>query len=92
MSKAKPLAGIKLKENRILIQRFGVEEKSEGGIILMKDEQEAPEGGLVVSVGPTVNGIEVGEKVRYYEHGTEVEIGGEDYYLLRDSDVWGEIE
>jgi len=82
--------GIKLKENRVLVERFKAEEKI-GSIIVMQEEQVIPEGGLIVSVGPDVVGLAIGERVRFYEHGMEVSIGDEDYYLLRDGDVWGEV-
>lgn len=99
--KVKPLKGISLKENRVLIKTFSAEEKTAAGIILPEGAQEAPPGGLVVSIGPgkvdpttgvlVPNVCKVGEKVRYMAHGMEVEIGEETYYLLRDSDVWGDI-
>lgn len=91
MSK-KPLKGIKLKDNRILIKKFDKVETTKAGIILPDEDQEAPEGGTIVSVGPKADGVEVGEKVRFMEHGMTVEIDGQEYYLLRDGDVWGEIE
>ena len=101
MSKVKPLEGIRLKENRVLIRRFGLQEKV-GSIYMPASEQEAPKGGTVVSVGPgkvdPVTGVlvpnvcKVGETVRFMEHGLEIEHGKEDYYLLRDSDVWGDID
>lgn len=99
MSEIKPI-GIRLKENRVLIKKFNKVEKTESGIILPEDQQVAPEGGEVVAVGPgvMVNGLYqtttcvVGEKVRYHEHGKVVEINGEEYYLLRDTDIWGTIE
>lgn len=91
MTKIKTLPGINLKENRILIRKFGLEEKV-GSIIMPESEQEAPEGGVVVSKGPDAEGVELGEKVRYYEHGMEVTHGGETYYLGRSTDIWAGIE
>jgi chaperonin GroES len=98
----KALKGIKLKENRILIADFDVRKESAGGIIMPESEWETPVGGLIVSVGPgkvdpnsgilVKNTCKVGESVQYHKHGTEVEVNGEKYYLLRDSDVWGEME
>lgn len=98
----KALKGIKLKDNRILIKDFELVKETKGGIILPEDQWETPVGGLIVSVGPglmnTTTGelipmtCSVGEKVQYHKHGTEVEVNGEKYYLLRDTDVWGEIQ
>jgi chaperonin GroES len=102
MSKVKPLAGVRLKENRILIKDFELVKETKGGIILPEEQWETPVGGLIVSVGPgkvdpqsgilVKNTCKVGEKVQYHKHGTEVEVNGEKYYLVRDSDVWGEME
>ena len=99
MSETKSI-GITLKENRVLIKKFNKVEKTDAGIILPDDQQVAPEGGEVVAVGPGayINGLfhvptcVIGEKVRYLEHGKVVEIDGEEYYLLRDTDIWGTIE
>jgi len=92
--KIKPLKGVNLKENRVLIKKHEKLTKSEGGIILPDDQSVQPEGGIVVAIGPTVNPdlAKIGENVRYYLHGLEAEIGGEKYYLCRDSDVWAGIE
>lgn len=101
LKKVEPLKGISLKENRVLIKKFEKEEKSKGGIILPDDQQEAPEGGTVVAVGPgaftpygtyVATTTVVGEKVRYLEHGKLVEIDGVEYYLIRETDIWGTIE
>lgn len=94
MSKVKPLAGIKLKENRILIKKHDLITKTEGGIILPDDDQIQPVGGVIVAVGPDTNDklAKVGDNVRYLEHGQQVEIGKETYYLLRDDAIWGLVE
>lgn len=100
--KVKPLEGVKLKENRILIADFEPIKETPGGILLPEEQWIIPEGGLIVSAGPgktdpvtgtfVENLCKVGERVYYMNHGQKVDIDGKDYYLLRDSDVWGEIE
>jgi chaperonin GroES len=94
MSKAKALAGIKLKENRILIKKHELLTKTEGGIILPDDQAVQPEGGFIVAMGPGVEKDEykIGEDVRYYEHGTTVDYKGDSYYLLRSTDIWASID
>jgi co-chaperonin GroES (HSP10) len=57
-----------------------------------ESEQETPEGGTVVAMGPLAEDLEIGEKVRFYEHGVEVSHKGEDYYLCRSTDIWAGIE
>jgi chaperonin GroES len=84
---------ITLKENRVLIKKFGLITKTAGGLILPDDQQVPREGGTVVVVGPDVakTACKVGDRVRYVAHGMEVEIDGEKYYLCRDTDVWGDL-
>ncbi len=96
MSKKKelPTLAITLKENRILIKKHEIRTKTEGGIILPDDDHIQPVGGIIVAVGPTTNEelAKIGDSVRYLEHGQQVDIDGEEYYLLRDDAVWGLVE
>ena len=89
----KALKGIVLKKNRILVQRFSKEEKTASGIYMPESEQEAPEGGVIVSVGPDADGVKVGDKVRYMTHveNNTVDVDREEYLLMRDDDVWAQI-
>jgi len=94
MSKVKALEGIRLKENRILIQKHEKQTKTEGGIILPDDNEAAPEGGIIVAMGPGVekNTFNIGEKVRYLEHGMTIDHKGKDYYLIRSTDIWADVD
>lgn len=92
--------GITLKGNRILVKKFDKVEKTAAGIILPEEDQVAPEGGEIVAVGNGTwdqNGnframeYYVGQKVRYMEHGQTVKINNEEYYMIRDTDIWCEI-
>lgn len=82
--------------DRVVLKRLAAEETTKGGIILTASAQERPEMSLVVEVGPggIVDGNEVkmvvkpGDKVitgRY--SGTEVKLDGEDYTVVRQSDI-----
>lgn len=89
----KPLA------DRIVVKPAEAEEKTAGGIILPDTVKEKPVEGTVVAAGPgkvaddgkTVKmEVKVGDKVLYGKYsGTEVTINGEEYLIMRESDVFG---
>ncbi len=87
--------------DRVILKRMEAEETTKGGIILTASAQERPEMSIVVAVGPggIVDGndvemvVEVGDKVitgRY--SGTEVKVDGEEYTIVRQSDIVATVE
>ena len=94
--KIKPLA------DRVIVKPQPAEEKSKGGIILPDTVQEKPIEGTIIAVGPgrvTEDGKEVpmnvksGDKILYGKYsGTEVSIEGEDYLIMRESDIYGIVD
>ena len=93
-NKIQPLA------DRVVIKMQEAEEKTESGIILAESAKEKPEIAEVVAVGPggVVDGkevkmeIAVGEKVLISKYsGTEVKLNGEQYTILRQSDVLAKV-
>lgn len=91
----KPLA------DRVVIKMQEAEETTKSGIILAGSAQEKPEVALVVAVGPggVVDGkdvkmeLNVGDKVLIAKYaGTEVKIDGEEYTIVRQSDVLAIVE
>ena len=88
--KIKPLA------DRVVIKLLEAEETTKGGIILASAAKEKPQVAEVLAVGPggIVDGkevkmeLKVGDKVLARKYaGTEVKIDGEEYTILRQSDV-----
>ncbi|MFA4838207.1 MAG: co-chaperone GroES [Candidatus Neomarinimicrobiota bacterium] len=86
----KPLA------DRVVVKPSEAEEKTHGGIILPDTAKEKPQQGSVIAVGPGKfeNGVKVpmevkvGDKVLYGKYsGTEVSIDGEDYLIMKESDI-----
>ena len=82
--------------DRVVIKKLEVEEKTKGGIILTGSAKEQPQEAEVVEVGPggIVDGKEVkmevkkGDKVLFSKYaGTEVKIDGQEYTILRQSDI-----
>lgn len=95
------MSEIKLKPlgDRVVVKPAAAEEKTAGGIILPDTVKEKPVEGTVVAVGPgkvTDDGkaikmeVKVGDKVLYGKYsGTEVTINGEEYLIMRESDIFG---
>ncbi len=86
----KPLA------DRVVIKKLEAEETTKSGIILSSAAQEKPQVVEVVAVGPggVVDGkdvvmeVKVGDRVLISKYaGTEVKLDGEEYTILRQSDI-----
>ena len=84
--------------DRVVVQPAEAEEKTKGGIILPDTAKEKPVEGTIVAAGPgkvADNGevvkmtVKVGDKVLYGKYsGTEVAIDGEEYLIMRESDIF----
>ena len=82
----KPLA------DRVLVEPAAAEQKTAGGIIIPDTAKEKPQKGIVVAIG---NGkkdepltVKVGDQVLYGKYsGTEINIEGKDYLIMRESDI-----
>ncbi len=91
--KIKPLG------DRVIVKPKEAEEKTKGGIILPDTAKEKPVEGTIVAAGAgkvTDDGktiallVKVGDVVLYGKYsGTEVKIDGEDYLIMRESDIYG---
>ena len=91
----KPLA------DRVVIKMVEAEETTKSGIILTGSAKEKPQVAEVVAVGPggVVDGkevvmeLKVGDKVLMSKYaGTEVKLDGQEYTILRQSEVLAKIE
>jgi chaperonin GroES len=89
-------------DDKVVIKQSEAEEKTAGGIILPDAAKEKPQIGKVLAVGPgqwLENGkrgkmsLKKGDEVIYAKYiGSEVEIDGEKFVVLRESDILGIIE
>lgn len=82
----KPLA------DRVIVKADPAEEKTKSGIIIPDTAKEKPQRGTVLAVGPGKKDepttVKVGDKVLYGKYaGTELQIDGEDYLIMRESDI-----
>ncbi|MDK2920326.1 MAG: chaperonin GroES [Candidatus Petromonas sp.] len=87
--------------DRVVIKKLEAEEKTKSGIVLPSQAKEQPQIAEVVAVGPggLVDGKEVkmevksGDKVIFSKYaGTEVKYDGEEYTILRQSDILAIVE
>lgn len=86
-------------QDRVIVKPKEAEETTKGGIILPDTAKEKPVEGTIVAVGSgkvTDDGkvialsLKVGDVVLYGKYsGTEVKIDGEEYLIMRESDIYG---
>jgi chaperonin GroES len=85
-------------DDRVVVQPFEAEERTRGGIVLPDTAREKPQQGKVIATGPGKllektgergkMSLKVGDAVFYGKYtGTEIELDGEKYVILRESDV-----
>ena len=87
--------------DRVVIKNVEAEETTKSGLILTSAAKEKPQMAEVIAVGPggVVDGneiemyVKVGDKVITSKYsGTEVKIDGEEYSIVRQSDILATIE
>jgi chaperonin GroES len=87
--------------DRVVVRRVESEEKTKGGIIIPDTAKEKPQEGEVIAVGPGGRDesgklipidVKVGDRVLFGKwSGTEVKIDGEEYLIMKESDIMGVI-
>ena len=87
--------------DRVVLKQLEAEETTKSGIILTGTAQEKPQEAEVIAVGPggMVDGKEVvmqvkeGQKVIYSKYaGTDVELEGEKYIIVKQNDILAIVE
>lgn len=89
-------------DDRVLVKQCEAEEKTAGGIVLPDTAKEKPQRGVVVATGPGKlldsgargeMSLKKGNEVFYGKYaGTEIKIDGQEYVILRETDVLAVIE
>ena len=87
----KPLA------DRVLVEPKEAETKTASGLFIPDTAKEKPQAGTVVAVGPGKKDepmeLKVGDKVLYGKYaGTELNVDGKIYIMMRQSDVMAGVE
>ena len=87
--------------DKIVLKQLEAEETTKSGIVLPGQAKEKPQEAEVIAVGPggVVEGKEVkmevavGNKVIYSKYaGTEVKLDGEEYIIVKQSDILAIVE
>ncbi len=78
--------------DRVIVKPAPAEEKTAGGIIIPDTAKEKPQRGTVVAAGPGKKDepmtVKNGDTILYGKYaGTEVSFEGEDYLIMRESDI-----
>jgi chaperonin GroES len=89
-------------DDRVVIKQSEAEDKTAGGIILPDTAKEKPQIGKVIATGPgklLKNGnrkemsVKAKDEVIYAKYiGSEIEIDGDKYVILQESDILGVVE
>ncbi len=97
------MSKIKLRplDDRVVVEPLEAEQMTAGGIVLPDAAQEKPQRGKVIACGPgklldSGNrgelSVKVGDEVIYGKYGvSEVEVNGEEYKILRESDILAKV-
>jgi chaperonin GroES len=88
--------------DRVLVRRVEEEEKTKGGIIIPDTAKEKPQEGEVISTGPGARDdsgkvqpldVKAGDRILFGKwSGTEVKIEGQEFLIMKESDIMGVIE
>ena len=88
--KIQPLA------DRVLVEPLSAETKTTRGIIIPDTAQEKPQRGKVAAVGKGTKDepmtLKVGDEVLYGKFaGTEIELDGKEYLIMKEADIFAVI-
>jgi len=83
--------------DRVMVKRLDSEDRTTGGLYIPDTAKEKPSQGHVMAVGPgklseegkrLAPDVKVGDKVLYGKYsGTDITLDGEEFLILRESDV-----
>ncbi|NMB46182.1 MAG: co-chaperone GroES [Firmicutes bacterium] len=91
----KPLA------DRVVVKAIEMEEKTKSGIVLPDTAKEKPQEGEIKAVGPgryedgklVPMNVKKGDRVLFAKYaGTEIKLDGEEYLIMRESDILGILD
>lgn len=87
--------------DRVVLKQLEAEETTKSGIVLPGQAKEKPQEAEVIAVGPggIIDGkevtmqVKVGDKVIYSKYaGTNVELDGEEYIVVKQGDILAIVE
>ncbi len=94
--------GFRPLHDRVLVRRIEQDDKTAGGIIIPDTAKEKPQEGEIIAVGPGARDetgkiveldVKAGDRVLFGKwSGTEVKIDGQEYLIMKESDILGIID
>ena len=88
-------------DDRVVVSPMEAEEVTSGGIVLPDTAKEKPQRGAIVAVGPGrlldsgergELSVKEGDEVIYGKYGgSEIEVDGDEYKILRESDILAKV-
>lgn len=88
-------------DDRVVVQALEAQEVTAGGIVLPDSAREKPQRGKIVAVGPgklldSGNrgslSVAIGDEVIFGRYGgSEVEVDGQEYKIMRESDILAKL-
>ena len=88
--------------DRVVVKALARETVTKSGIVLPDTAKEKPQEGEILAVGPGKvldNGkrtdleVQIGQRILFARYaGTEVKLDGQEYLILRESDIVGIVE
>jgi chaperonin GroES len=96
------MASFKPLHDRVLVRRVQSEEKTKGGLIIPDTAKEKPAEGEVVATGEGARkdsgeliapSVRAGDRILFGKwSGTEVTLDGQEYLIMKESDILGIID
>jgi chaperonin GroES len=88
-------------DDRLVVEPLEAEEKTAGGILLPDTAKQKPQRGRILAAGPgklrdsgerSALAVSIGDEVLYGKYsGSEVEVDGKEYKILRETDVLAKV-
>ena len=88
--------------DRVVVKRLESDQKTKGGIIIPDTAKEKPQEGEIIAVGPGARDesgkivpldVKAGDRILFGKwSGTEVKIDGEEFLIMKESDIMGIVE
>ena len=89
-------------DDRVVVRRVEADERTRGGIVLPNTAKEKPKEGKVLAVGPgrilddgkrSPMSVKAGDRVMFGSYaGTEIDLDGEDYVIMREEDIFAIVK
>jgi chaperonin GroES len=88
--------------DRVVVRRIESDDRTAGGIIIPDTAKEKPQEGEIIAAGPGARDesgklipldVKAGDRILFGKwSGTEVKIDGQEYLIMKESDVMGIVE